>query len=293
MAKVLLAGASGHVGREVLAKLLAKGHAVRTLSRSKARAEMLRDTGCEVVLGDVSKGDGVKEATEGVEYVVSCLGASVGLSLSERRGYQAVDLPAHEQLVAAAQKAGVPRMVYLGVFESPGYDHTRYVTAHREVDRLLDASGFSVTTVRPVGVFGALDPFLDAAVRGVSFVVGDGSAETNPIHPRDVAEQLVAHLTDGPRFVDAGGPEVMTRRAIAELPFRVLKKSPTIVSVPPAVLRAQSAMLRYLHPRVSDLMEFVAAVSTSRGVAPTVGKERLEDWFVTRGRAMGRVPPPA
>jgi hypothetical protein len=71
----------------------------------------------------------------------------------------------------------------------------------------------------------------------------------------------------------------MTRDEVMRLAFDAVGKKGLIVHVPAGVLRSTSVLLEGLHPRLSDLLEFVAAVMTSDSVAPARGTRPLRAWF--------------
>lgn len=277
--RVLLAGATGAIGHEVLRLLRKQDFFVRTLSRSAQNAERIRSLASEVVLGDATKAESLGEALQNVDVVVSCLGANVSLSLRERRSFQVVDVLANSNLLEAAKKAGVKRFVYLSAHAGPGYDHTRYMRAHIDVEERIRASGLSFSFVRPTGVFSALGDLVTMAKMGFGSVAGDGKAKANPIHPIDVAELLAEAVEEGPETIDAGGPEVLTREDVMRLAFEAVGKKPRIMHVPAVIFRMNSAMLRLFHPRLADMFEFVAYVTTTDSVAPIRGKRTLRPWF--------------
>lgn len=288
---VLLAGATGAVGRAALGLLGARGVRVRTLSRDPGRAAAIAGAipgGVDVRIADARRPAALRGALDGVDVVVSCLGASVSLGLRGRAGYFHVDVPAHEHLVAEARAAGVRRLVYLSVFAAPGYDHTRYVRAHLEVESRIRGAGIDSVVVRPTGVFTALGDFLAMARWGIASLPGDGQARTNPVHPIDVAEALVDAIDGGPEVVEIGGPEVLRRDDLVGLAFAALGKRARIAHVPPAIFKASAWVMRPLHPRLGELLEFAVAVSTSDGVAPAAGRRRLEPWFRDLAQESGR-----
>jgi uncharacterized protein YbjT (DUF2867 family) len=284
--RVLVAGGTGAVGQRVVARLLARGVAVRTLSRDPRRAQRLR--GVDVRLGDATDEATLDGVMHGIDAVISCLGASVAMGFAERRSYAAVDCAANLTLLTAAERAGVARFVYLGVHTAPGYAQTRYCLAHERVVEALAAAPVSSTVVRATGVFTAYAPLLSMARAGIGTVVGDGSARSNPIHPDDLAAVCAGALERGPAEIEAGGPDVLTRREMLELAFAALGRRPRIVGVPARAMRLQGRLLGTLHPRLGELMEFLVAVSTHDGIAPQIGQQRLRDWFL-----QARGAPPA
>ena len=273
--KVLVAGANGAIGRQVVEQLASAGYNARAMVRRTTEIA----GAAEVVVADALEPSSLSAAFDGVDAIVSTVGASVGLTLGGRASYFDVDVPANANLLRAAEQSGVGRFVYLGVHTGEGYTTTRYVQAHEQVVHALAASPLSYTTVRPVGVFTALNDFLDMARRGRAQIIGDGSAQTNPIHASDVARAVVENISDGPRDVSIGGPDIITRRQIAEIAFEALGKEAKISSVPVGMMKALASTTRVFHPRLGDLMEFATAVSVSEGIAPQYGRLRLIDYF--------------
>ncbi|KYF66457.1 SDR family oxidoreductase [Sorangium cellulosum] len=277
--RILLAGATGAVGLELLRLLRARGGFVRTLSRAEGNAARVRGLASEVVVADAAEPGAVAGALDGIELLVSCLGANVSMSLRERRSYHEVDVVANTHLLEAAKRAGTKRFVYLSAHPGPGYAHTRYLSAHLQMEELIRASGISFSFVRPTGIYTSLSDMITMARAGLGVVVGDGLARTNPVHPVDVAEALAEVLTGGPDVVPVGGPDVMTRDEVMRLAFDAVGKEGQMVHVPAGVFRATSVLLAGIHPRLSDLLEFVAAVTASDSVAPARGTRPLRAWF--------------
>ncbi|KYF81394.1 hypothetical protein BE11_00615 [Sorangium cellulosum] len=277
--RILLAGATGAVGLELLRLLRARGHFVRTLSRAEANAARICGLASEVVVADAAEPGAVAGALDGIDVLVSCLGANVSMSLRERRSYHDVDVVANTHLLEAAKRAGTRRFVYLSAHPGPGYAHTRYLSAHLQMEELIRASGIAFSFVRPTGIYTALSDMITMARAGLGVVVGDGLARTNPVHPVDVAEALAEVLAGGPDVVPVGGPDVMTRDEVMRLALDAVGKKGQIVHVPAGVFRATSVLLAGFHPRLSDLLEFVAAVTASDSVAPARGTRPLRAWF--------------
>jgi uncharacterized protein YbjT (DUF2867 family) len=274
--RVFVAGASGSVGFEVVRLAKARGDFVRTLSRRPENARKLEGLADQVELQDATAG---VPSLEGINTVLSALGASVGADHPEKRSYRQVDFLANVKLLEAARAAGVRRFLYVSVHIEAGYRDTAYIRAHEEFVEVLRGSGLSYTVVRPTGIFPALSDLVRLARRGLGTVIGDGRARTNPVHQQDVAEALVEHLASGPAEISVGGPETWTRREIAELAFHVLGKRPRLIHVPAGAFRAGAKMVGLWNPRLGELLDFAAAVSTTDCVAPTVGRLRLEDYF--------------
>lgn len=275
--RILVAGATGAVGSRVTRRLVESGCFVRTLSRDPMRAKAI--VASESVIADAMSAEGLGSALEGIDVLVSCLGANVSMRLRERRSYSSLDPIANGNLLEAALRRGTKRVVYVGVATAPGFDRTRYCLAHERFVERLRATDVSSTVVRPTGIFTSLDDFVAMASLGVGSIVGDGKARTNPIHPDDVARAVVESLLEGPPDFPVGGPEILTREAILERAFRAVGKPLRAVHVPRRLMRLNAALLRPFHPRLSELLEFATEVSTHDAIAPAYGTATIGDWF--------------
>jgi len=276
--KVLVAGATGMLGREVVRGLRERGVEVRALSRDAVRAAALGTS--EVRVGDARIRAQLAGVCDGVDAVFSCLGASVSLKLGAGwRGYQGIDVPANLNLLSEAEAARVPRFVYVSAFVIPQTERLAYFAAHEEVARaVLATAGGHV--LRPTAFYSALSAFLGMAKGGRVPVFGDGQARSNPIDDRDLAAIAVAAVCEGgPAEQSLGGPDVLTREDVGRLAFEAIGKPPRYRHVPPWVARAGSVLMTPFSPRLSQLVRFATEVAVADVVAPQVGTRRLADWF--------------
>jgi uncharacterized protein YbjT (DUF2867 family) len=286
---VLVAGATGTLGREVVRLLGERGVRVRTFSRDPARAQALQGVADEVVLGDGTDPVSLARACVGVDAVVSCLGAPMTVIPGGRSSFFAVDTVANRNLVAAAVGAGVSRFVYVSIFLRPAWARTRYVLAHEAVVDDLRRSGLSFGVVRPTGIFPIFDQLVDMARRGLVWIPGDGRAPTNPVHPADVAEACVTALfRDDEVDISVGGPDTMTRGEIVDLAIAAAGRGARVVHVPPPLLFALAAALRPVYPRMAEVLDFITRAFTNDFVAPRVGSRHLRNHFAGRPAAANK-----
>ncbi|HEY5788150.1 MAG TPA: NAD(P)H-binding protein, partial [Microlunatus sp.] len=222
----------------------------------------------------------LRGAFAGVDSVISCLGAPMAFSGGDRRSFRELDTVANLNLIGAARAAGVRRFVYVSLLVRPAWSATVYARAHEEVVEELARSGLSYGVVRPTGMFPIFDPFLTMARRGIAWIPGDGQAQTNPVHPHEVAEACLEVLTsEDTDSTMVGGPEILTRQEIVELAFRAVGTRPRILHLPPRALLAGSALLRPVHPRLSEVTDFASRALTNAFLAPPSGHRRLADHF--------------
>jgi len=292
MDRLLVVGATGSLGRAVAETALARGGGarVRVLVRNPDRlAASLKDR-VEVVVGDARDPRAARLAAAGVDRVFSCAGASVQPGLGRGwRGYGAVDWTINRTLIDAAAEARARRFVYVSVFHPKEMARLPYIAAHERVVAHLRGSGLGYGVVRPTGFFSTVGVFVDMARKGAIPEIGaSGGVRTNPIADEDLAIVCADALaSDDPRLeLEAGGPDVVTRREIGELAFAAVGRRPKFRHIPGWLARAGAWMLRPLHPRMSQFASFIAALGTCDNIAPAHGTRRLADAFTERARAV-------
>lgn len=276
---VVVAGASGSVGREVVRALAARGVRVRALSRDPKKLSDLPLA--EVHLGDALDPKTLEGLFTGVDRAFSCVGASVSSDPGAgRAGFVDVDVPSNRNLIEAALRAGVRRFVYVSAAGAPEHRDVAYLRAHAEVEELLRHSGLAHAIIRPTGFFSAFEEYLALARKGAVPEIGSGQVKTNPIHPADLAEVCADAVLSEETFArEVGGPQILTRHEVVELAFAALGKPTRVRRVPPGVARVGSALVRPFHPRLGELGQFLAAISSMDIVAEQTGSRRLADHF--------------
>ena len=269
---VLVLGARGGLGRLVCAELAARGHRTQTVTRAEARdPEAL-----------------VRAATRGGA-ILNCAGASVALGLGHGwRGYRAVDTPIGLAAVEAARRTGA-RLVSVGVCHAPALARGAYSDAHERVAAAMrDIDG---VVVRPTGFFSAYAALLPIARRGLLVDIGDGRARTNPIDERDLAAIVAEQVAGGgPRELDVGGPEVVTRGQIFEQVAARAGRRVRILRMPAWLAGASGAMLRLFHPRMGQFARFAAGLARHDVIAPALGTRTLASYLDALATAPGAAP---
>lgn len=300
--KILVVGATGVLGRQIVAKLRSRGVSVRALSRSADRASNLAASGTEVVVGDLVDPTSLERACVGVDRV---LAAAHGMLGRGRYRSQQVDDAGHRALIAAARNAGVNRFVYISARGASEKHPVDFFRTKHAIEGALSASGLPYVVLRPtafmeqhVHAFNGAGLLADGKAR----LIGPGTKKRNFVAAADVAEFAVRALLDDPApfsVLEIGGPGNYSNREVMELYASAAGIEPRATHLPIAVARFLSVALAPSQPgraRVMKLMSLgdaahperfdgAAALEETYGVKLT----RLED-FVTRRVAQSKVP---
>lgn len=189
---VLVVGATGSVGRLVVAEALRQGYVTRALMRDSGKAASLAQ-GAQVVVGDLTRPETLADAVDGVDAVVFTHG-SRGAGKS---GMEAIDYGGVVSVLAAlgARPARIALMTAIGVTDRAGA-YNRSTEGHdwkRRSERLVRASGRPYTIVRPGWFdYNAPDQLAPVLLQGDTRHAGDSS--DGVVARQQIAEVLVASL---------------------------------------------------------------------------------------------------
>lgn len=225
MSEILVTGATGNVGRQVVDQLLAAGADVRALARDPESAAL--PDGAGVVRGDLSRPDTLHEALAGVDAVFL-----IWPFLTAEGAPPVLD--------AIARHA--PRVVYLsssGVDDDADRQTDPINQLHADMERLLEKSGLEWTVLRSDTIASNARGWAEQ-IRATSVVRGPGIAPTAVVHERDVAAVAVRALTGGghagARHV-LTGPQVLSRAEQVRTIGEVIGRPTRFEAVPPEVAR--------------------------------------------------------
>lgn len=212
---LLVTGATGNVGKAVLSELAGRPVTVRAFSRDPAKLEV-QAANIQVVRGDLSDADSVRQALEGVEAVF--LASSFSPQMSEL----------HTRLLTAAKAAGVRRVVQLsGIGANTEICCARALRWLGQLEKLAHGSGLQVTHLRPTFFMQNLLQF-GASVAKQSMIAGPfREGQWTWVDARDVGAVGAAVLLDSShagRTYTVTGSESLSYVQIAEKLGRILGK---------------------------------------------------------------------
>ncbi|NTV25276.1 MAG: SDR family oxidoreductase [Chlorobiaceae bacterium] len=284
MKTVLVAGASGYIGRYTTLEFHRRGYRVRAFVRSPDKlgkpgtgfAPAIDKAVDEVFTGDATKPETLYGVCDGVDIVFS----SIGLTRTEpKRTWEAVDHIGNRNILDCAIRAKVRKFVYVSVFRPEDMPESSVVNAHEAFVQELRQSGIDYAVVRPNAYFPDMAQFLNIARKGVIFWLGDGSNKINPVHGADMAKVCVDAAEGPKREIDVGGPDMFTFRSLFELAFRTVGKQPRIIFLPLWSGEALLGLIRIFNPGLAGAAAFFVEVNKMDNAAPAYGSLRLENYF--------------
>jgi uncharacterized protein YbjT (DUF2867 family) len=278
---VVVAGATGYVGRHVVEALDARGFTVRALVRSRESAEKpggfgapsLADRVAEWRIVDYAKPETLVDVCEGADRVVSALGVT-----RQKANPWQIDFRGNLAVLVEAEKHRLASFAYVNVLHSESGTSLTMRSKHA-FSQVLSRSPVAAQIVNPSGYFSDVTDFLRMAQRGIGFTLGDGSAKVNPIHGADLAAFIVDHV-DGPAGAwDVGGPDVFTYRELEELAFRVAGRKPHLLRVAEGVGRGLEWVADRGSPRLGNLTRFFLESLALDAVGTPTGERHLEPYL--------------
>ncbi|WP_312317413.1 NmrA/HSCARG family protein [Stenotrophomonas sp.] len=265
---LLVTGATGTVGRQVVQHLLQRGATVRALVRNPSTAHL--PEGVELHQGDQLDVDALRTAFNGVS-TLFLLNAVVADEFTQAL-----------ITLNVAREAGVKRVVYLSVIHSDRYVNVPHFAGKYGVERMIEEMGFSATILRPA-YFMDNDLTVKDVVQGYGvYPMPIGSKGLAMIDTRDIAEiaalELIARDAAG---ADAAltrlnlvGPEALTGADVAGIWSDVLGR--TIAYGGDDTAGFEQNLRQFMPPWMAYDMRQMAERFISDGMLPAAGDvERL------------------
>jgi uncharacterized protein YbjT (DUF2867 family) len=254
--RVLVVGATGQLGSAIARKLIDRGTTVRALARNREALARLAPA-AEIAAVDLRDLPKLTEACRGVDQIVATANNNMGKGPTSPTR---IDLPAYQNLCAAARNTGVRRLTYVsyrGVSQDAPVDIFR---VKWYIEDAIRRSGVPHVMLRPTAFLDTwIDQILAKGIRekGVATIFGDGTNVANYIAVDDVAEfavKIVGRPEVVNEAVDAGGPSNLTQNDLATLLERRFKRPGKRRHVPVAAMRLLPPIVRPFNEVTARLM---------------------------------------
>jgi uncharacterized protein YbjT (DUF2867 family) len=244
VARILLLGSTGFLGRAVAHKALDAGHQLRVLVRDPMKAAAFKVRGAQVVVGDVLNPTSMEQACVGVEHVISL----VAVRRNRPQNMLDVNQIGPRILGQAAVAARVRSVVFVSAIGAKLDPKLKYLTSRWMGEQELAKTGVAGTILRFSWIIGedggVAEAFERSLVGPFAMIPGSGQAQVQPILREDAARCIVEAVSKPEllgHIIELGGPEVVTYETMYDwwLQARGVKKPklrmPTAALMPAAI----------------------------------------------------------
>jgi uncharacterized protein YbjT (DUF2867 family) len=256
---ILITGATGYIGRHLVARLVRQGERPRCLVRNTKRAGgILPAAGVELVQGDTTSPASLAAAVQGVDTIVHAAFITADHKQSTGNHYEETNVQGTANLIKAAQSAGVKCIVEISGLGTRPDKHGSYMQGRYLAEKLLKESGLDWTIIQPSVLFGKGAPFIKGLadlIRTAPVVplIGGGKTMFQPIYVEDVVTVIVKVLEDPARTRDKtfviGGPQYFSFTQIIDALLRAMHKSRVKAYAPAPLVGVGAAVMEAVLPR--------------------------------------------
>ena len=289
--KIVILGGTGFVGRHLVARLAADGHAVTLLSRNLAcHGNRLLPPGVELREVDVYDPTVLRDSFTGCDVVVNLVGI-----LNERgdsgRGFRRAHVQLTKLVIAAMQLAGVRRLLQMSSLNA-GRGQSHYLKSRGEAEAAVKASALDFTIFEPSVIFGHDDGlfcrFAQLLKLAPVMPLARAGAKFAPVYVNDVVEAFVRALGNRKTFgevYELYGPDVFTLADIVRMTARARGLSRVVVPLPDPVGRLQAFAFDFVPGKPFSSDNFRSLLTDSVG-----GIDGLHRLGITPTRVAARLP---
>jgi uncharacterized protein YbjT (DUF2867 family) len=255
---ILITGATGYIGRHLVARLATQGEQPRCLVRNIQSAKrVLPADKVEFVQGDTTQPNALAAAVQGVDTVVHMAFITADRKQSVGNQYEVTNVGGTTNLINAAKQAGVKRIIELsGLGTRPDKAGT-YMQGRYLSEKLLMDSGLAWTIIRPSVLFGKDASFTKGLVDLIKTspvipLIGGGKTMFQPIYVEDAVTVITRVLQDpehtSKKIYTIGGPGYYSFTDIVNLLLKTLGAKRIKVPAPLPLIGIGAAAMQAVLP---------------------------------------------
>lgn len=228
--KVVLAGAYGKLGSEILKSLLIAGHNVVAADMIEGNIEGVDKASFAFKKLDVTDKNALKGICNGADAVITTVGLT---KTSATLTNYDIDHNGNLNLLNEAKAAGVKNFVYISVIKADKAPDVPMLHAKYLFEEELKKSGLTYVIHRPTGYFyDIVKVFRPMIENGKVTLLGKKPVHANVVDTPDFADFIVEHICDENKTYNVGGKETWSYEEIANMCFEAAGKTPVIKRAP-------------------------------------------------------------
>lgn len=265
---LLITGATGFLGSELISALLKQNLKFKALTRNPEDALILGKKGLQTSLGDITDRKAVENAAKGCDSIIHAAAVIRGT----KEEYEKVNVEGTRNILEAARKEKATHIIFLSTILAAYEKTTDYGKSKLEGENLIKESGIPYTILRlSLAYKDNDDKTIGKIIKAVKLLpviplMGNGQNILQPVHAKDVAAATAIAANKKPenKTYYLAGPQITFRNMVKAIAAE-LKLKRTLMPVPKPVVKAAVAILAAatLHKLfTSDQLEFILAGKT-------------------------------
>lgn len=263
---LLVVGATGTLGRQVVRRALDEDHQVRCLVRSPRKATFLKEWGAEIIQGNLCSPETLPRALEGIDAVIDVATSRPTGSLSIKQ----VDWEGKVSLIQAAVAAGIERFIFFSILDAEKFPKVPLMEIKHCTELFLAESGLKYTILKPCGFMqGLIGQYAIPILDGQSVWIAGNASPIAYMDSLDIAKFAVRAL-EVPETENKTFPVVGTRawssEEITSLCERLSGKEAKIARLPLGILRTMRQFARFFQWgwNVADRLTFAEVLASGK-----------------------------
>lgn len=227
--KIVLAGAFGKLGSDILKALVREGHTVVAADLTIRDIPEIEGKYTSIKL-DVTNSDSLKGLCDGMDVVITTIGLTA--TSAALTNYD-IDYRGNLNLLNEAKRAGIKKFAYVSVIKADSDKTVPMLHAKAMFEDELKKSGIPYVIYRPTGYFYDIAKvFMPMIEKGEVTLLGNKPVYANVIDTTDLADFILLLLNDENKTYDVGGTETYSYEEMANMFFDAAAKTPVIKRAP-------------------------------------------------------------
>ncbi len=275
MKKILVVGATGHLGGLVVKHLLKEEYSVRALVRPQTDATDLINKGVEIVRGDLTRRESLVNAIIGVDALITTAIGYAGRQKGDT--LTSVDDQGNRNLIDVAKELGLKRFVFTSILTADQAKNVPHFYQKKLIEDYLEESGIPFVSIRPGGFLDSLISSSDLTNGRIRAMV-NSNAQASTILAEDVASCLVKALKGDNLLghkIEIGCDRPVSLNEITMIINEFSSKDVKLQSMPPSVTKIMMNIIGIFNPVVKALIPTMAYVESGQYVVKNNVMEAL------------------
>jgi uncharacterized protein YbjT (DUF2867 family) len=256
MATIVIIGATGYIGRHLVARLVAQGERPRCVVRQGAKLDRFPTDKVEIVRGDITDPSTLPAAMRAADSVVHAAAVVANIKQSKTVNYKRINAVGTSNVADAAKEAGVRHFVHIGGMSTLAGTADSYIRTRYDGEQHVKSSGIAYSILQPSILFGDGAAFFTALaglakVAPIVPVPGNGKLRFQPIWVDDVVTCITKLLAEAGRneTIPIGGPAYYTYDQLLDLIFATLRKRRLKLHMPMPLMTLATATMQVALPK--------------------------------------------